>query len=110
MGLDIDEKEVSLENKQLMNQAGEYKFKIEAYSMNFRGLEIEKEIVFQVQASSEKRTQFMKKLEKEEPKKLENSFFQQMIEQMQNPDDDEEDEDEEEEESEESESEEEEGR
>ena len=54
--LDIDEKEVSLENKQLMNQAGEYKFKIEVYSMNFRGLEIEKEIVFQVQASSEKRT------------------------------------------------------
>jgi len=53
--LDIDEKEVSLENKQLMNQAGEYRFRVELYSMNFRGLELEQDIKFSVKPSSEKR-------------------------------------------------------
>lgn len=53
--LDIDEKEVSLENKQLLSQVGEYKFKAELYSMNYRGLDAEKEIKFQVLESSEKR-------------------------------------------------------
>ena len=53
--MDIDEKEVSLENKQLMNQAGEYRFRVELYSMNFRGLELEQDIKFSVKPSSEKR-------------------------------------------------------
>lgn len=83
-----------------MNQAGEYRFRVELYSMNFRGLELEQEIRFKVLPTSEKRQEFMKKLEKQEPKKLENSFFQEMIQQMANPDDDEEDEEEEVEESE----------
>lgn len=56
--LEIDEKEAVLENKQLMNRAGDYKFRVELYSLNFRGLDIEQEIKFTVQPSSEIRQVF----------------------------------------------------
>jgi hypothetical protein len=38
-----------------MNQVGEYRFRVELYSMNFRGLDLSQEISFKVLPSSEKR-------------------------------------------------------
>lgn len=53
--LEIDEKEAVLENKQLMSSAGEYRFQVQLYSMNFRGLDQDKDIRFKVLPSSDKR-------------------------------------------------------
>ncbi len=54
--LDIAERESVIENKQLMNMPGIYKFKLEVYPLNYRGMEYSKDIQFEVKASSEKRT------------------------------------------------------
>lgn len=53
--LEIDERESVIENKQLMGMPGVYKFKLEVYPMNYRGMEFSQDIQFEVKANSEKR-------------------------------------------------------
>jgi hypothetical protein len=53
--IDIEERETTIENKQLMGMSGTYRFKLEIHSMTFRGMELGQEIQFDVKANSEKR-------------------------------------------------------
>lgn len=53
--IEIEEKETVIENKQLVAQAGIYRFKIELHSLNYKGMELEQNIEFNVLASSDKR-------------------------------------------------------
>lgn len=53
--VDIDERETTIENKQLMGMAGTYRFKLEIHPMNYRGMELGQEIQFEVKATSERR-------------------------------------------------------
>jgi len=53
--VEIEERETIVENKQPMGMAGTFRFKLEILSMNYRGMELEQEIQFDVKSNSEKR-------------------------------------------------------
>lgn len=103
--LNIFENESSHEFSHMVNQAGNYKFKMEVYPFSIKGLDYSEDIEFVVKESSEERKKKIDEIENREKKlKIEPSLFQQMLSSVvpiQEEDQDEEEEEEEKEEEEE---------
>lgn len=95
--LDIESRFTYHEFKYMIREVGFYKFKAELVSMNYKGLDVSFPFEFVSKKESTNRVEFIKSIEKREPKKLEPSYFQQMINEVFPVEDEEEEEEEEEE-------------